>query len=308
MSDTAQMPPAALAAASPRAGSTLKALAWMLGALASFSLIAIAGREAARTSDTMQIMFYRSVIALILVLVVARLSGWDFKRFHTERLPLHGIRSAIHFIAQFSWLHALTLIPLAQLFALEFTAPLWVALLAPLLLREKLTASRVSAALIGFVGLLIVVRPGVDGLNLGTALGLIAAVGFAFSMITTKQLTRTDAPLTILFYMSLMQALMALIPALPRLTFPDASSWFWLFLVAACGLTAHFSLARAFAEADAMIVAPMDFFRLPLIAVAGVFLYAEPLDPFVLIGGAIVMAANVLNLWGERRRSRTTGT
>lgn len=282
-------------------GSVAKAFAWMAGALASFSIIAVAGREAGRSIDTMQIMFFRSVIALTLVLAAASLAGYRPWHVRTTRLSLHTLRSVIHFGAQYCWLHALTLIPLAQLFALEFTSPLWVALLAPSILGERLTFVRLSAALIGFAGLSIVVQPGAQALNFGTVLGLLAAVGFAFSMIFTKQLIRTDSILTILVYMSAIQAVMGFLPVLPRLAIPDAKTAMWVFLIGACGLTAHYALTRAIAEADAIIVAPMDFLRLPLIALVGVLIYAEPLDPLILLGGAVVIAANFLNLWGERR-------
>jgi drug/metabolite transporter (DMT)-like permease len=288
-------------ASTPRSHPRL-ALAWMAGALASFSLVAITGREAARGATTLEIMVYRSLISLVIIVLVAVLAGGGLAAMRSQRLPLHVARAGAHFVGQYTWLSALTLIPLAQLFALEFTAPLWVALLAPLFLAERLTATRLTAVLVGFGGTLLVVRPGAVSVGEGTIMALVSAVGFALSMICTKQLTGTEPPLRILFYMFLVQtvASLLLLFAGPRL--PDAPTTGWIAAIAVFGLTAHYALVRAFALADAVVVAPMDFLRLPLIAFVGVLVYAEPLDPAVLLGGGVVVVANFINLFGERRR------
>lgn len=285
----------------------------MVGALASFCTVAVAGREAAAVlaaadgrdaatmTDTVQIMFVRSVVGLMCVLAAIAFTRQGFRQVSFARFPLHSLRNTIHFIAQFSWLHALTLIPLAQLFSIEFTAPLWVALLAPLVLKERLTPVRMVAAALGFTGVLIIVQPGFAGLDLGSALALFAAIGFAGSMITTKLLTRSDTALCILFHMSWMQALAAGLIAVPYMNMPSLTFLFWASIVGICGMTAHYALTRAFVEADAMIVAPMDFVRLPLITVIGAFLYGETIGTAVLLGGAVVIVGNIINLLGERR-------
>lgn len=278
----------------------LRALAWMGLALASFTSVAIAGREASRGATTLELMFYRCVISLVMVLAIVWL-GPGFKAMRTTRLPLHALRSGVHFVAQFSWLSALTMIPLAQLFALEFTAPIWVALLAPLILGERLTRIRLLAAGLGFMCTLIVAQPGVAALNSGIATALIAAIGFALSMLATKVLTRGESALCILFYMFLVQMVLSLLLLAGGIRVPDWETLGWIGVIAVAGLSAHYGLVRAFALADAIIVAPMDFFRLPLIAIVGILLYAEPFDAIVLLGGVIVIAGNLLNLWGEQR-------
>lgn len=278
----------------------LRALAWMGVALASFTSVAIAGREAARGATTLEIMFYRCLISLAVVLVFVLL-GPGLSQMRTTRLTLHTLRGGAHFIAQYSWLGALTMIPLAQLFALEFTAPIWVALLAPLLLGERLTQMRVAAAGLGFIGTLIVAQPGSVTLNAGVGLGLVAAIGFALSMLATKTLTKGESPLRILFYMFLVQTAMSLLLLIGGIRMLDFVTMGWIGVLALAGLSAHYALVRAFAVADAIVVAPMDFFRLPLIAVVGFAIYAEPFDLIILFGGLVVMAGNVLNLMGERR-------
>jgi drug/metabolite transporter (DMT)-like permease len=283
------------------ASRVLKAAAWMSVALASFTLIAVAGREAARGASTLTIMFYRSWMAFAIVLLIVPVTGRGLSQFRTPQISMHGLRSIVHFGAQFSWLYALPLIPLAQLFAIEFTAPLWTALMAPLILRERLTGWRTAAVLLGFTGALIVVRPGSAALNMGTIMALAAAIGFAIHYIITKRLMLRDPAFTVIFYWTLMQTIIASILILVDFQIPDAKSLAWILVVAICGLTAHFGIARAMAHADAIIVTPMDFLRLPLIVLVAAAVYGEPADPLVLLGGALVLIANFLNIWGERQ-------
>jgi drug/metabolite transporter (DMT)-like permease len=292
--------------AAERKNAPVAAFTWMGGALISFTCVAIAGREASRVLDTWQLMAWRGSFSVILVLLAALLLGRTRASLATRQIGLHGARSVVHFGAQFSWLHALPLIPLAQLFALEFTSPLWVALLAPFILGERLTMWRVIAALIGFAGAMIVVQPSAAmTIGRGEAFALVAAVGFAFSMIGTKMLTRQDDSFKILFYMIMVQGVMALgVIAWRGLTVPPLDTILWTFAIAVAGLTAHFSLAQAFQRADAIVVAPMDFLRLQLVALVGVFLYNETLNPWILTGGAVVVVANLLNMWAERRAKR----
>jgi drug/metabolite transporter (DMT)-like permease len=285
-----------------RAQNVVAALAWMAVALASFVAIAISGRAAGQGVDTMHLMFYRSIVALILVTGMIAVSPAGLRQIATRRLALLATRNVIHFIAQFSWFYALMIIPLAQLFAVEFTAPLWVAVLAPVLLKERLTATRLLAAAIGFLGIIVIVRPGAVPVSAGTLLALVAALGFAGSMIATKRLVVTETILGFLFHMSWMQMVMAGIAILPDPHLPTLETFKWIGAVALFGVSAHFSLARAFTHSDAIIVAPMDFLRLPLIMGVGFLLYAEPVEVWVLAGAAIVIAANVINLVGERKR------
>jgi drug/metabolite transporter (DMT)-like permease len=287
---------------SPRSGNITGAILWMLGSLTSFSMIAIAGREASRVITTTELMFWRGLIGLAILVVILATFGGRLAEVRSGQPKLQVARSVIHFGAQFSWLYCLTLIPLVELFALEFTAPLWVAVLAPLFLGEKLTATRIAAAGLGFIGAMIVIQPGSTSLSLGSALALASAVGFACNMLATKQLTKTDKPFTILLWMNGLQAIIGLGFMSRGFTWPDPMTWFYTAIVALGGLTAHYSLSRAFALADAIIVAPMDFLRLPLIAVVGAWIYGETLADKVLIGALCIVAGNAINLLAERRR------
>lgn len=272
-------------------------------ALASFTMVAIAGRAAGKEIDTAHLMFFRSAIALVVITLLILFSAEGIRQVATRRIALHATRNIIHFVAQYSWLSALILIPLAQLFAIEFTAPLWVAVLAPVLLGERLTVTRIVAAAIGFAGIVIIVQPGSVPLSAGTVFALVAALGFATSMMATKRLVPTETIFCILFHMSWMQLVISGLPIASDFKVPALSLFPAIAGVACAGMMAHFSLARAFTHADAIIVAPMDFLRLPLIMVVGFLLYGEPVEPEVLIGALVVVVANIINLLGERKSS-----
>ncbi|MGE0512764.1 MAG: DMT family transporter [Hyphomicrobiaceae bacterium] len=250
-------------------GHVLAAAKWMTIALFAFSGIGIAAREAGRSLGALDIMVYRSWLGLSILAIVQYANGRSVVDLRTKQLPLLTLRSAVHFVAQYAWLVAVTLIPLAQLFAIEFTAPLWTALLAPLFLKERLTGTRMLAAALGFAGILIVVSPGSLAIGPGTIYAFIAAIGFAFHFLMTKRLTRNDSAFLLLFYTHLIQGFIALALAATTLKVPSPMTALWIVALTVLGLFAHYGLARAFALADAIVVAPMDFLRLPLIAVVG---------------------------------------
>ncbi|WP_246032442.1 DMT family transporter [Thalassobius vesicularis] len=281
----------------------LKAALWMSGAIASFTSMAIAGRAVSLELDTFEIMTYRSLVGLVIVLVVAGAAG-TLGQVTRRNLGLHLIRNVSHFTGQNLWFYSLTAIPLAQVFALEFTAPLWVIVLSPLVLGERLTPMRVLAALIGFVGVLIVARPTPDSLQFGQVTAALAAVGFAGSILTTRRLTRTETITCIMFYLTLMQAVLGLICAGfdGDIALPSAESAPWLVLIGCAGLLAHFCLTTALRLAPATVVIPIDFIRLPLIAVVGMMVYGEALDLWVVLGAAVIFGGNYLNIWSETRR------
>lgn len=281
---------------------TVRACIWMIGAIVSFTAMAIAGRAVSFELDTFEIMLFRSLIGIVIVVVVASLAG-TLREVRAQKLGLHFIRNVSHFAGQNLWFYSITVIPLAQVFALEFTSPLWVMLLAPLVLGEKLTRSQAIAAVIGFIGILVVTRPSPETFEFGLLTAALAAIGFAGSAVFTRKLTRTDTITCILFYLTVMQAGlgMAFAGFDGDITLPSASNLPWIVVIAIAGLVAHFCLTVALSLAPATIVMPIDFTRLPVIAVVGVLLYAEPLDPFVLLGAALIFGANYYNIWSSTR-------
>jgi drug/metabolite transporter (DMT)-like permease len=196
------------------------------------------------------------------------------------------------------------MIPLAQVFALEFTSPLWVVVLAPLVLGERLTAMRALAAVLGFVGVLIIAQPWVGNLGPGVIAAAAAAIGFAGSAVFTRRLTRTESVTCILFWLTTLQAVFGLVCAGwdGDITLPSTATAPWLVLIGCAGLLAHFCLTRALSLAPATVVIPIDFTRLPLIALIGYLVYGEAVGAEVYLGASIIIAANLLNLRSETRR------
>ena len=288
---------------------TIRAALWMIGAIVSFTAMAVAGRAVSLDLDTFEIMLYRSVIGIFIVLGIASLAGTR-DQIRVRKLGLHLVRNISHFAGQNLWFYSITVIPLAQVFALEFTSPLWVMLLAPLVLNERLTRSRVIAAVLGFIGILVVARPSPETFEIGLLTAALAALGFAGSAVFTRRLTRTETITCILFYLVLMQAGLGLLTAGfdGDIALPTAANWPWIALISVAGLVAHFCLTTALALAPATIVMPIDFTRLPVIAIVGMLLYAEPLDPYVLLGAAIIFAANYYNIWRSTRAQGTAAT
>jgi len=275
----------------------LAAALWMTGSIVSFTAMAIAGREVSGQHDTFEIMAVRSAIGLVLVLAVGGLTG-QLHRISGARLGGHVVRNLFHFTGQNLWFLALGLLPLAQVIALEFTSPLWVVLLAPLILKEKLTAARLFAAALGFAGILIVARPDVGHISVGVFAAAGAALFFAMSVMLTKLLTKGEAMITIIFWMTLIQLILGVAGAVVdgAVRLPTAQTLPWLALVGLAGVVAHLCLTSALSLAPASFVVPVDFVRLPLIAAVGALFYAEPLSLPVFVGGGIILVAIWLNL------------
>lgn len=276
----------------------------MIGTITSFSAMAVAGREVAAELDTFEIMMYRSLFGALIVVVVAGFAG-TLVQINRQNLGVHFVRNAAHFTGQNLWFYAVTVIPLAQVFALEFTTPLWVIVLSPLLLGEKLTVTRTVAAIMGFIGILIVARPDISGINAGIITAASSAIFFALTIMLTKRLTRTQSITCILFYLTTMQLVFGIAAAGydGDIALPSLGALPYVLLIGAAGLLAHFCITKALSLAPATVVVPIDFVRLPTIAVVGMLLYNEALDIWVFVGAAIIFAGNYYNLWHETRQS-----
>ena len=280
----------------------------MSGAILSFTTMAVAGRAAAFDLDTFEIMFYRSCIGFLVVLAVSTVAGTR-SQIRAQKLGLHFIRNLAHFSGQNLWFYAITVIPLAQVFALEFTSPLWVLLLSPFILGEKLTSARILAGILGFIGILIVARPSPESINPGIITAATAAIGFALSALFTRRLTRTETITCILFWLTLMQIGFGLIAAGydGDMALPSTQTLPWLILIGFAGLLAHFCLTSALAIAPATVVVPIDFIRLPAVAIIGALVYGEVLDFWVFVGALVIFGANYWNIWMETRAKRAAG-
>lgn len=284
----------------------LAAALWMLGSVVSFSGMAIAGRQLQGVHDTFEIMAARSFVSFFLVLAAATVMG-RLRDINATRLGGHGLRNVVHFTGQNLWFWALTMIPLAQLIAIEFTSPLWVILLSPLLLGERITGPRALAAGLGFVGILIVVRPDFAALNLGVLAAAGAAICFAATNIATKRLARDVTILSILFWLTVMQFVFGAVLAAwdGQITWPTTATAPWLAVIGVTGVLAHLCLTSALRLAPATFVMPIDFTRLPLMALAGALLYQEQIEALLFVGAGLILFANWINIRAETRKTHT---
>lgn len=274
----------------------------MAGWLTLMLIVAVAGRETTRELNVFQIMELRSVLGFFMLYPLVHMSG-GLAAMKTSRPLQHILRNLIHYAAQLGWFFALTLIPLGQVVSIEFTMPIWTAILAASFLGERVTAAKILAIVLGLLGVAIIVRPGTSEINPGQLIALGAAVGFGVSIAMVKSLTRTEATLRILFWMIIVQGAAGFFPALHVWQWPSAYAWCWLVVIAFAGTFSHYCMARAMLYADATVVVPMDFLRVPLSAAAGWLLYAEQLDIFTVLGAALILAGNLLNLRGSARVS-----
>lgn len=286
----------------------------MTGALVSFSASALAIRALGKQLNIFEILSIRSGLGLLILSALIVVQPSLRKEIRPSYLRLHFIRNSVHFLGQYFWSLAVTLLPFATVFALEFTTPAWVALLATLFLHERMTKSRLGSIVLGFLGVLVIVRPGLESFQPVALLVLVAALAYGISLTATKQLTNRVSTFAVVFWMNVMQLPMGLTwPAIKAATggpelFPfrmSADLIIPTIVFGIVGVTSHYCLTRAFRSGDATIVVPMDFLRIPLIALVGWMFYGERLDIFVFLGAGLIICGILWNLRAEAQRSRT---
>lgn len=279
-------------------------LAWMAGALVCFSATAIAVRLLAGRLAGFEILAVRNTGGLVILLAALALRPGLRPRLRPGPIGLHLLRNGAHYAGQYGWNYAVAALPLATVFALEFTAPIWLAALAIPVLGERLTWPRVGAILLGFTGVLVILRPGHEAFQPAALIMLASALAFALTAVWTKKLTRAVSTFTILFWMNVLQLPLSL--AGSDLSFPsrmEAPQILGALLLSVTGVASHLCLTQAYRYGDALVVMPLDFMRIPMIAIVGWYFYGEALDPFVFAGAVLIIAGIVWNLSAEARRN-----
>ena len=275
----------------------LRGALWMVGALVSFSIMAVSVRELLHTMGSFEILFIRSFMSLVFLLFLLPSRG--FAALRTRHFGLHVLRNVFHFGGQYAWVYAISLLPLATVFAIEFTMPVWAAVLAMVFLGERLNQGRVVMLALGIAGVFVMLRPGVAVIQPAALVMLLGAFAYASTMIATKRLSGHDSAFAILFYMAVIQLPLGFVPALPQWVWPGMRDLPWVIALGAVGLTAHYCMTRAFRIADAMVVVPIDFLRLPLIAVVGALFYGEPLELPIMLGAAVIFSGTFYSIRRE---------
>ena len=282
-------------AAPPRSQITLAAL-WMLGAVVTLVFLAVAGRAAGQGHDTFELMLWRSIAGLVILLAYLVLTG-RLREITFNRMGLLTLRNIAHFTAQNLWFYAIMVLPLAQVFALEFTMPIWAMLLAPLIVNEKITRKGLWLTLLGFAGVVIVTQP-FGHLDPALVIAGLSAVGFATSLLLTRRLTKDVGVVAIMFWLHVMQGIMAVICAGidGQIALPNAQTFWPLVMLGALGLAGHACLTNAVKLAPAQYVMPIDYLRLPFAIFLGWAIYSEEINLWVYLGSALILLANYLNL------------
>lgn len=275
----------------------------MVGALTSFCLMAVGARELSGQIDTFQVLFFRSAIGLVVISFITASTG-NIKLFCSNRIRLHGVRNIFHFVGQYRWFIGIGLLPLAEVFALEFTVPLWIALIACFFLNEKFTTKKFISIMLGILGVIVIVRPGIEIINYASLIVLGAALCYAIAHASTKSLSSTESPVTILFLMCLVQLPIGFCFSLPNWQNPAGIQWLWLAAIGITAISAHYCMTKAMQYAEVTVVVTIDFFRLPLIAIVGVVLYSESFKITLIVVALLMILGNILNMYVPKNRCK----
>lgn len=292
--------PDAVAGAPGALGSgALRGLALMFVSTFFFAAMHASIRHLSATIHPFEIAFFRSLFALAVV------APWFYREglalLHTRRPGLHALRAVFNVFAMLSFFYALSITPLSEVTALGFTAPIFTTLLAALILGEVVRLRRWSAIMVGFVGTLVILRPGFAEVGLGQLLVLFSSLVWACALLVIKTLGRTDSSATIIAYMALFMMPLTLVPASFVWQWPDGNELFWLVLVGLLGGTGQLCMTEALRSADTAVVMPIDFCKLLWIAVIAYLAFGEVPDRYTWLGGAIIFASSVYIAYRERQ-------
>jgi drug/metabolite transporter (DMT)-like permease len=276
----------------------LKVALWMIAGLLSTSMMAVSIREIGPSLSPFQILFVRSLLGTLIVASVIRASG-HINLFFTKKLKLHLTRSVLHFCGQYGWIMGVTLLPLAEVFAIEFTAPIWTLIMAAVFLKEPLTREKLGSIFSALMGVWIIVDPGSDIIKPASLMMLGTALFFAATFVVTKVLAFTESPLTVLFYMSAVQCVLGFGFAIGNWVEPSVFQWSWMVMLALAGLGAHFSITKALQLAETSLVVTIDLLRLPLISLVGILFYGEYGSVTLFIGASLILAGNGINIYAN---------
>lgn len=268
--------------------SVLLGCAAMLGSTVLFSLMHVSVRYLSAELHPFEIAFFRNFLGLIILLPLMLRKSAELLK--TNHIKWHLLRSGLNVFAMLIFFYALSITPLAVVQALSFSAPLFATVMAVIFLGEKVRLRRWMAIIIGFTGVLIILRPGAAPIELGSLLVLGSAAIWALTMIVIKHLSNTDSPLTITAYVTIFLSILSLIPALFFWKWPQGLQWGWLLFAAVTGTLGQLLLAKAFAYAETSIVLPFDFAKIIWSAGLGYVFFGEYVSVYTFLGGAIIFA------------------
>ncbi len=284
-------------------GAPIKGALWMIFGAAASACVAGIVRHVSAELHPFEIAFFRNLFGLVFMLPWLMRNGLG--ALHTRRLGLYTLRAVLGVVAMLSWFSAIAMMPLADAVALNFTAPLFGTVLAAFVLAEVVRVRRWTATAVGFLGAMIILRPGFEELSLASVIVLVAAVAMAASGTVIKILSRTESTNAIITYTVIYLTPMSLLPALFVWRTPDMDTLLWLAALGGLATLGQFGLTRAFAAADASAMLPFDFARLPFAALIGFLAFGEQPDLWTWGGAAVIAAATIYIAHREAKVART---
>ena len=264
-------------------------IAWMLGFIVNISIMAISIRELSFKYSSFEIQNFRNIFSIIVIFIILMVT--KHTQLNTFQLKNNFIRNIFHFIGQSAWTWGLTFLPLAVVFSLEFTMPIWAVIIAIVLLKEKITLNKICFLIIGLMGTWIIFMPDTKYIGFYNIIVLCSAITYAIAHNFTKKLTRTDSILSILFFMSIIQLPFSLIGSfiIGNIHYNIMMEIPLIILLTITSLLAHYSLSSALKYSDASVVLPIDYIRLPLIVFIGWYYYDEIISTNVVIGSILII-------------------
>jgi len=289
-----------------RGDELLRAIGLMVISSVLFGTMAVVIRLASKQLHPFEIAFFRNLFGLLFALPLLFRHGFGLLR--TSKLSLYFLRCSIGIVSMLAGFWAIVNLPLAQAISLSYSTPLFVTIGAVLVLGEVVRARRWTAVLIGFVGVLIILRPGAESFSTGALVALLAAAMSATVAISIKFLSRTEQPDAIVLYTTLIWVPLSLLPALFFWQTPHGIVWLWVVLAGLFGTGGHMCWTRALRMGDASLLTPISFVQLPVVAVAAYFLFDETISAWTAIGAAIIFASNAYIAHREAQLARRTTT
>lgn len=256
-----------------------------------FACMVIAIRLASQTLHAFEVAFLRNLFGLLFALPLLIRAGSGLLR--TNKLPLYFLRCVIGLLSMLCGFWAIAHLPLAQAVSISYSTPIFVTVGAVLVLGEVVRLRRWSAVAIGFIGVLIIVRPGSAEFSFDAVIALIAAISSASVAISIKILSRTEPADAIVLYTTLIWTPLSLVPALFVWEWPSALAWLWGALAGLLGTAAHMCWTRALGAGEASALTPISFVQLPVVALLAWWLFGEVVDAYTAIGAGIIFASTV---------------
>ena len=268
-----------------------RAIAYTFISIFFFSFMGIFIRKSSENIHIMEVIFFRNLLACLIIIPVMSSSG--LASFKMNRPGLFVWRAIFVSIGMFSGFSAITLIPLAQATAISFTTPIFVTILAVFLLGEVIKFRRVAAIFVGFIGMLIIVQPGVGSISLGIILAFIGAFFHSINLLIVKKLTANESANAIVVWMVIMLVPISFVPAIFVWEWPSALTWLYLWCLAFCGTVGHSFFTRAYSLADITSLQPFQFIKLPMIAFLAWVIFSELPLYWTWLGGLIIFSSTV---------------